>query len=87
MSLFLAWRGRVRSTNELHYGYTMGCPPLRGDNPRALASGLSYIQVDNHGISLCITYNSVDLAYHEIFRAKVGKGGIKSLTSSLLFFF
>ena len=27
--------------------YTMGCPPVRGDNPRALASGLSYVQVDN----------------------------------------
>ena len=25
------------------------------------------------------TYISVDLAYHEIFRAKVGKGGIKKL--------
>ena len=25
----------------------MGCPPVRGDNPRALASGLSYVQVDN----------------------------------------
>ena len=23
--------------------YTMGCPPVRGDNPRALASGLSYV--------------------------------------------
>ena len=22
----------------------MGCPPVRGDNPRALASGLSYVQ-------------------------------------------
>ena len=37
----------------------MGCPPVRGDNPRALA-----------------TYISVDIAHHEIFRAKVGKGGI-----------
>ena len=27
--------------------YTMGCPPVRGDNPRALASGLSYVQADN----------------------------------------
>ena len=27
--------------------YTMDCPPARGDNPRALASGLSYVQVDN----------------------------------------
>ena len=32
--------------------YTMVCPPLRGDNPRALASGLSYVQVNkNRGIS------------------------------------
>ena len=27
----------------------MGCPPVRGDNPRALASGLSYVQEDKHG--------------------------------------
>ena len=25
--------------------YTMGCPPVRGDNPRALASGLSYVHL------------------------------------------
>ena len=30
--------------------YTMGCPPVRGDIPRALASILSYVQVDKHGI-------------------------------------
>ena len=60
----------------------MVCPPVRGDNPRALASGLSYVQVDKHGITIlyhlhqCTTYISVDLAHHEIFRAEVGKGGI-----------
>ena len=27
-------------------GYAKGCPPVRVDNPRALASGLSYVQVD-----------------------------------------
>ena len=32
---------------QLSNSYTMGCPPVRGDNPRALASGLSYVQVDN----------------------------------------
>ena len=32
--------------------YTMGCPPVRVDNPRALASGLSYVQVDKHGITI-----------------------------------
>ena len=30
----------------------MGCPPVHGDNPRALASGLSYLQVDKHGITI-----------------------------------
>ena len=30
----------------------MGCPPLRGYNPRALASGLSYVQVENHAITI-----------------------------------
>ena len=29
----------------LSNSYTMGCPPVRGINPRALASGLSYVQV------------------------------------------
>ena len=38
------------STKQLSNSYTMGCPPVRGDNPRALASGLSYVQVDKHGI-------------------------------------
>ena len=47
----------------------MGCPPVRGDNPRALASGLSYVQVDRHGT----TYISV---HHYISRAKVGMGAI-----------
>ena len=32
--------------------YTMDCSPVRGDNPRALASGLSYVQVDKHGITI-----------------------------------
>ena len=30
----------------------MGCPPVRGDNPRALASGLPYVQADKHGITI-----------------------------------
>ena len=63
---------------ELRYSYTMGCPPVRGDNPRALASGLSNVQVDKHGITIFTTYISVELAHCEIFCAKVGKGGIKN---------
>ena len=54
----------------------MGCPPVRGDNPRALASGLSYVQVDKHGITILYHLQIVVLAHHEIFCAKVGKGGI-----------
>ena len=36
----------------LSNSYTMACPPVRGDNPRALASGLSNVQVDKHGITI-----------------------------------
>ena len=46
---------RLSVHSELHdirYSYTMGCPPVRGDNPRALASGLSYVQVDKYGITI-----------------------------------
>ena len=39
-----------RSPNNVCNSYTMGFPPVRGDNPRALASGLSYVQVDKHGV-------------------------------------
>ena len=37
---------------RLSNSYTMGCPPVRGDNPRALASRLSYVQVDKHAITI-----------------------------------
>ena len=52
----------------------MGCPPVRVDNPRALASGLSYVQVDKHGIAIlyhlyqCGPFTSRDNS---------GKGGIR----------
>ena len=41
-----------KKVGERGNSYTMGCPPVRGDNPRALASGLSYVQVDKHGITI-----------------------------------
>ena len=57
---------------------TMACAPLRGDNPRALASGLSYVQADNHGLTIFYAaYIRIDHAHHEIFLVKVGKDGIK----------
>ena len=30
----------------------MGCPSVLGDNPQDLASGLSYVHVDKHGITI-----------------------------------
>ena len=65
----------------------MGCPPVRGGNPRALASRLSYVQVDKHDILFHTTYISVDLAHHEICRAKVGKCGINVFSVQSLFCF
>ena len=59
---------------DLSNSYTMGCPPVRGDNPRALASGLSYAQADK---LFYTTYISVGLARHKLVQTKVGKGGIK----------
>ena len=58
----------------------MGCPHVCGDNPRALASGLSYLQMDKHGITIlyhlhqCIPCTSRDISFFLI--SKVGKGGI-----------
>ena len=42
----------------------MGCPPVRGDNPRALARGLSCVQVDEHGLTILYHLISEDLAHH-----------------------
>ena len=41
------YRGYENNDSILRNSYTMGCPPVRGDNPRALPSGLSYVPADN----------------------------------------
>ena len=51
----------------------MVCPPERGDNPRALASGLSRVQVGNHGTCITIFYSS--------FMSKLVKGAIMMLNA------
>ena len=69
------------------------CPPVCGDNPQALASGLSYIQADNlwynYFIQPTFLNISVDLAHHEIFHAIAGKGDIneRKLLKPLLWVF
>ena len=40
------WSATVRNS------YPMGCPHVPVGNPRASASGLSYVQVDKHGITI-----------------------------------
>ena len=53
----------------------MGCPPVRGDNPRALASGLSYVQVDKHGITIYIPSTDVSIKNEERKRILTAKTG------------
>ena len=52
MKLSDAIRLYHRTISWISNSYTMGCPPVREDNPRALASELSYVQVDKHGITI-----------------------------------
>ena len=54
----------------------MGCPPVRGDNPRALASGLSYVQVDKHGLTILYHLHQCRPCTSRIFHANVCKGGM-----------
>ena len=37
--------------------YTMVCPHVHIDNPQALASELSPLPADNHGITRCVIEN------------------------------
>ena len=37
---------------KINIRYTMGCPPEHGDNPRALASRLSYVRVEKRCITI-----------------------------------
>ena len=49
----------------------MVCAPVRRDNPRALARGLSTVQAHKPcSISLCTTITSVDLAHYGLSCAK-----------------
>ena len=40
--------------------------------------------MEKHDITIYTTYISVDLALHDIFHAKVGKGGINILNTFVL---
>ena len=52
MSCSRTQRSAFGNPVSISNSYTMGCPPVRGDNSRVLASGLSYVQVDKHGITI-----------------------------------
>ena len=62
--------------SRISNSYTMGCPPVRRDNPRASASGLSYVQVYKHGITILYHLHQCRPCHHDTFCAKVDKGGI-----------
>ena len=48
----------------------MGCAPVRRDNPRALALGLSTVQAHKPCSITCTTITSIDLAHYGVSRAK-----------------
>ena len=63
----------------------MGCPTARGDYARALVSGLSYVQLNKHGVTVAYhLHQRKDHAQHAILYAKVGKGGIKCKNTTSL---
>ena len=45
---------QIKNNFTISNTYSMACPPVYGDNTQALASGLSYVQVDvdKHGITI-----------------------------------
>ena len=49
--------------SKLRNSYTMGYPPVRGDNK---ASGLSYVKVDNHVVHLKFS-EPRNVEYNEVF--------------------
>ena len=66
----------------LRNSYTTVCPHVQGDNVRALASGVDYLQhrQTHYDITMREALVSVELAQYEIYRAKACKscnGSIK----------
>ena len=57
----------------------MGCPPVPGDNQRALANGPSYVQEDKHGITILYHLHECRPCTSRDICAKFGKGGIKEI--------
>ena len=53
----------------------MGCPLVRGKNLLAYASGLSYVQVDNLGMTILYHLHQCRPCTSRDSCAKVGKGG------------
>ena len=64
----------------------MGYPPVRGDNPRALASGLSYVQADKHGITILDHLHQCRPCTSRDIHSKVGKVGIYSASVPTLWY-
>ena len=54
----------------------MGCTSVRRESI-SLSEWIFYVQVDKHGKII------VDIAHHDIVRAKVGKAGINTAVTTL----
>ena len=64
-----AFTVREKSSNIEHFSWP-------------IVSYLPYVQVDKHDITFYTTYISVDLAHHEIVRAKVARCGLEYLSNA-----
>ena len=65
----------------------MVCPPVRGDNPRALASGLSPVQVDkpwyNYFIPPFLMHTLLSMTHLMLKFANSSKAGIKLVYTAI----
>ena len=75
--LNLKTTGPLQIKKCLSGSYTMVCPPVRGDNPQALAKGLSPMRRKNYDTAIFYHLISVDLLSMKYFVLKLvicGKG-------------
>ena len=58
----------------IYNSYTMVCPPVPGDNPRALPGGLCLVKAEKY-CCFIPPFISIDLSSCEIFRVKMESCG------------
>ena len=67
-SLSGKYKSQICNTQKVSNSYIMGCPPVRGDNPRVLGSGLSYAHVNKHGINTSTSVKTLHITGHFVLK-------------------